>query len=127
LYGYNREIEPDAAFLKFILKFSHLQKFGIAIGQDPELSSLFQLVFCDARQQGAWQEIREVEVRIIFVEDGDIFMPHHNALLEDVSEPVFNQMVGQQQKYEKWWNQFTVSKMCDAENMKCEVILQASM
>jgi hypothetical protein len=87
---------PGEAFLKSLLKCSHLQKLVITIGHEVGLSSLLQLVFCDALQQGAWQEIRKVEVRVGY-DSGDS------------PELIFNQMVGQQPKYEKCWNQFTVS------------------
>jgi hypothetical protein len=88
----------DEAFFKILHNFSALQELGITISYGSELSSLFQLVFCDALQQGAWQEIRKVKVTIVYNNDGSqIFQ-------------IFNQMVRQQKLYEKWWNQFTVSR-----------------
>jgi hypothetical protein len=94
----DEELIPDEEFLKFLLNCSSLRELEISVVEGAELSSLFQLVFCDALQQGAWQEIRKVKVMI-------------QCYLDDSRrKQFFNQMVGQKQKYERWWNQFTVSK-----------------
>jgi hypothetical protein len=93
---YDGKLIPDEAFLKFLLNCSGLQKVKIIIQNCTELSSLFQLIFCDALQQGAWKEIREVTVEI------------DTRSTEGPRKFFFNQMVRLQQKYEKWWNWFIV-------------------
>jgi hypothetical protein len=92
------ELIPDEEFLKFLLNYSSLQELEIIVRHGAELSSVFQLVFCDALQQGAWQEIRKVKVMIQCGVHGSR------------GKQFFNQMVGQKERYERWWNQFTVSK-----------------
>jgi hypothetical protein len=92
------EFIPDEAFLKSLLNCSGLQDFGITIGYCSELLPLFQLVFCDALQQGAWHEIRKVKVKIIY------------HAFDDAEDQFLNQMIGQQRKYENWWNRVTASK-----------------
>jgi hypothetical protein len=56
------------------------------------------VVFSDALQQGARQAIKKVKVWI------------RCNLGDSPGKQIFNQMVGQKRKYEKWWNQLTVSK-----------------
>jgi hypothetical protein len=97
---------PDEAFLKSLLNCSGLKELGITISHGSELSSLFQLVFCDALQEGAWKKIRKVKVTIVY------------NLFRSPGDRFFDQMVGQKQKYKKWWNQFTVSKEDRAITLK---------
>ena len=66
-----------------------LQTLEIGISQDLGLDSLIQFVFCDAREQGVWRDIRSVELRVRYF---------------------FVQTVGHQKHYEKWWKKFTVAK-----------------
>ena len=81
----------------FLFNLSCLQKLYISISLDSSLDSLFQVVFCDAREQGVWRDIRSVEVE---------------AWFSDYSEGshFFDQTVGHQRLYEKWWKEFTVTK-----------------
>jgi hypothetical protein len=91
------ELIPDEAFLKSLLNCSGLQELSISILHGSELYSLFRLGFCGALQQGAWQEIRKVEMRTI------------SNVSYSPGDQFFNQIV--EQKYEKWWNRFKVSKI----------------
>ena len=75
-----------------------LKTFGITISKDLELGSLIHLVFCNAREQGVWPDIRSVEVKVTFT-----------GGLKDDAYRFFNQTVGHQQNYEKWWKEFTVT------------------
>jgi hypothetical protein len=75
---------------------------------------LIQFVFCDAWEQGVWHGIRSVGVTVWF---------EINA--ENERSHFFNQMVGDQQHYEKWWKEFTVSR--EDEGWKPKSILRASM
>jgi len=94
----------DEACLKrlhdFLCNRSHLQNLIIKISWSMGLDSLFQFVFCDAREQGQglWQDIRSVEVwgkpRDPSIADG-----HESGL-----------MVRNQQQYEKWWKNFAVTR-----------------
>jgi hypothetical protein len=88
------QLTPDEGFLKSLMNCSSLQELEIITNHKSEPSSLFQLIFCEALQQGAWQEIRKVNMTV-----------YHSP-----GNRIFNQMVGQQQKYEKWWKRFTVSE-----------------
>jgi hypothetical protein len=65
---------------------------------DLGLDSLIQFVFCDAREQGVWRDIRSVEVKVWFTGSSRMMGYHF-----------FSQMVGHQQHYEKWWKEFTVT------------------
>ena len=62
------------------------------------LDSLIQVVFCDAREQGAWRDIRSVET--------EVWCGRSSEGLH-----FFNRAVGQQHVYEKWWKEFTVTKV----------------
>jgi hypothetical protein len=60
-----RDLIPDEAFFKSLLNCSGLQELEITMWwRGTGLSPLFQLIFCYALQQGAWQEIRNVKVTI---------------------------------------------------------------
>ena len=58
---------------------------------------MIHFVFCGAREQGVWQDIRIVEVRVLFDVTSEVFS-------------FFDKIVGHQQHYEKWWKEFTVTK-----------------
>ena len=88
-----------------------LQTLEISISNDLELGSLIQFVFCNAWEQGVWQDIRRVEVKVSFTGGP-----------EDEAYRFFNQTVGHQQDYEKWWKELTVT-MGDS----FVVIVEASM
>jgi hypothetical protein len=97
----------------FIHNCSHLQQLEIILNYSLELDSLIQFVFCGAWEQGIWRDIRSVQANVLFDE-----------LLEGSAnerDHFVSQMVGHQQRYEKQWVQFTVTKRVD------RVILNASM
>ena len=106
----------DEAALKSLQEFlcscSCLQKLEVLIYQIRGLDSLIQFVFCDAWKHGVWQDIRSVEVKVPFSHSSRSGGYHF-----------FNQMVGRQQYYEKWWNEFTVAM----EDWDVMVIIRASV
>jgi hypothetical protein len=73
-----------------------LQELKFQIWHVSGLDSLIQFVFCDAQEQGVWQDIRSVELKQL---------PSINGVDQD-----FNKMVGQTLHYEKWWKELTVSE-----------------
>ena len=81
----------------FFLDLSCLQKLYITISLHSRLDSLIRFVFCDAREQGVWRDIRSVEVEAWFsgYSEGPLF---------------FDRIVGHQRLYEIWWKKFTVTK-----------------
>jgi predicted RNA-binding protein with PIN domain len=74
------------------------------------LGSLIQLVFWDAWEQGVREDIRSVKVDIYF------------GYSENDIDHFISQMVGHRQHYEKWWNEFTVTK-----EESTRVMIRASM
>jgi hypothetical protein len=96
----DHQLIPDEAFLKSLLNCSDLQELQIAMRHSTGLPPLFQLIFRDVLQQGAWKDIRKVKVTIKCDLDDSPGKQKQN----------FNEVVGLKQKYEKWWNHFTVSK-----------------
>ena len=93
---------------KFLLNCPHLQRLEVDIYYRSELDSLFQFVFCDAQEQGVWQDIRSVKFTVGFwwVNDRISF---------------FNQMLENQQHYGKSWREFIVKNV-----WRNDVILSAS-
>jgi len=93
----------DEAGLKplrqFLCHCSRLQSLEIGISQFVGLDLLFQLVFCDAQERGAWRDIRSVEVR---GSSPNLSMVHGHRPLRS--------MVRHQQQYEKWWKELTVAR-----------------
>ena len=73
--------------------------------------SLMQFVFCDARDQGVWRDIRSVEVVVGLF--GSLRYNENSS---------FAWMVGHQQHYQKWWKEFTVTE----NPLQWEVIVRAS-
>ena len=91
----------DVDVLKsFLSTCSCLQELGIRISQEINLDSLIQFVFCGARAQGVWQDIRNVEVEV---------RARGSWTKKDTSN-FFSQIVGQQRDFDKWWKKFTVAK-----------------
>jgi hypothetical protein len=81
----------------FLFNLSCLEQLYISIFSYSEPDSLVQLVFCDARDQGVWQGIRGVEVKVWV-----------DAVLE--APRFLNQTVRHQWHYGKSWREFTVTK-----------------
>ena len=81
----------------FLFKLSCLQSLYIYISLVSGLDSLIQIVFCDAREQGVWRDIKSVEMK--FWNDASSEGSH-----------LFDQRVGHQHIYGKWWKEFTVTK-----------------
>ena len=96
----------------FLLNCPYLQQLEVAVYHHSELDSWFQFVFCDAREQGVWQDIRSVDFRVRFI--------HPDAKII-----FFNQMLGHQQHYGKSWREFTVTNE-ESEYLKDDIILWAS-
>jgi hypothetical protein len=81
----------------FVLTLSCLQQVDIEVPWGLGIDPLIHFIFCGASEQGAWRDIRSVEVEIRF-------MPSSEA------SQFFDQTVEHQQHYEKSWNTFTVTK-----------------
>ncbi len=96
----------------FFCNCSSLQKLVILTFQNLDLDSLIQFVFREAREKGAWRDIMSAEVKVSFTGSSRSDRNHF-----------FNQSVGHQQVYEKWWKEFTVT----TEDLRMMVIVRASM
>jgi len=96
---------------EFLRTCSCLQSLEIRISQDSGLQSLIQFIFCDAREQAIWRDIGSVEVKVMISPTSSSDMYHF-----------FNEIVGYQQHYEKWWKEFTVIM----EDSRMMVIVRAS-
>ena len=94
----------------FLFNLPCLQNLYITISPDSGLDSLIQTVFYDAREQGVWQDIRSVGLKV-----------WHGGPSE--GPDLFDRTVGHQHLYEKWWKEFTVTK----ENQGWTVIVMASV
>jgi hypothetical protein len=81
----------------FSINPSCLQNLDILVVWGLSLDSLIHFVFGGAWEQGVWRDIRSVEVEVWF-----------NSSSE--ASHFFDQTVGHQQRYEKWWKTFTVTK-----------------
>jgi hypothetical protein len=81
----------------FIITLSCLQKLDIFVPQGLGVDSLIYFAFCGARAKGVWRDIRSVEVEIRFSSSSK-------------ASHFFDQTVGHQQRYDKWWKAFTVTK-----------------
>jgi len=93
----------------FLYNCSGLQNLRLLFPQHLGVDYLIQFVCCDAREQGAWRDIKRVEVKVwVTASSGNDF---------------FNQITGDQQRYEKWWKEFTVTM----EDFPPWVIVRASM
>jgi hypothetical protein len=106
---------PDEEFLKSLHNSLSncpcLQELHIETWHFSGLDSLIQFVFCDAQEQGVWQDIRSVDLKQC------VHICH--------SGQVFNEWIGQTLHYKKWWKELTVNKQAEG-NCVC-VILSAIM
>jgi len=97
-----RESQPfDLAALNslhdFLFNLFCLQNLNISFPQALGIDSLIDFVFCGASERGVWRDIMSVEVEIWF-----------NSPSE--ASHLFDKIVGHQQRYEKWWKSFTVTR-----------------
>jgi len=81
----------------FLFNLSCLQSLDICVPQGLGIDSLIDFVFWEASEPGAWRDIRSAEVEIGFY-----------SSLE--ASHLFDQTIGTQPRYEKWWKSFTVTK-----------------
>ena len=81
----------------FLFNLSCLQELDIIVPHALGLDSMIHLVFCGAWQQAVWRDIRSVELEIQFHSSSE-------------ASHFFDQTVGHQRRYEKWWQTFTVTK-----------------
>jgi hypothetical protein len=81
----------------FVLTLSCLQQLDIEVPQGLGIARLIRLVFCGASEQGAWRDIKRVEMKIWFESSSE-------------ASQFFDQTVEHQQRYEKSWRTFTVTK-----------------
>jgi len=97
--GRNYNITLDEAVFKslhgFLFNSSCLQELVISIRHSSRPDSLIHFVFCDAREQEVWQDIRSVEVEVQFDSP-------------DTRDQSFDQMV-ERHYYGKQWNEFKVT------------------
>jgi len=85
------------SFHDFLFNLPRLQYLDIVVPQGLGMDSLLDFVFCGAPEHGVWRDIRSVEVEIWF-------NPSPEA------SDFMDQTIGYQQRYEKWWKSFTVTK-----------------
>ena len=81
----------------FLFNLSGLQNLHIFVFHGLGIDSLIDFVFCGASEHETWRDIRGVKVEIWF----DSFSE---------ASHLFDQTVGHQPRYEKWWKSFTVTK-----------------
>jgi len=81
----------------FLFNLSCLRCLYISVPPGLGIDSLIDFVFCGASEHGVWRDIRSVKVNIWFYSSSE--ESHH-----------FDQIVGHQLRYEKWWKSFTVTK-----------------
>jgi hypothetical protein len=111
-----RQILPFITFdgtalnsLLFVLTLSCLQRLYIEVPWGLGIAPLIRLVFRGASEQGAWRDIKCVKVMIQFTSSSE-------------ASQIFDQTVEDQQRYEKSWNTFTVTK-----NSLIRITINASM
>jgi len=85
------------SFHDFLFNLSCLQNLEIFVPQGLGIDPLIGLVFLGAPEHGVWLDIRRVEVGVRFDSASE-------------SSHFFDQTVGHQSRYEKWWKSFTVTK-----------------
>jgi hypothetical protein len=85
------------SFHNFVIPLSSLQNLNILVPQTLGIDPWIHLVVCGAWGQRVWRDIRSVKVQIQF-----------NSSSE--ASHFFDQTVGYQQLYEKWWKTFAVTK-----------------
>jgi hypothetical protein len=81
----------------FVITHSCLKQLYIDVPWGLAIVPLIRLVFCGASEQGAWRDIKCVEVKIRFEFSSE-------------ASQFFDQIVEDQQRYEKSWRTFTVTK-----------------
>ena len=104
IFDFSQYESPPEALYKSLTNFlcncPRLQQLEIYIPKYLSWAdSLAQFVFCDAREQGVWRDIRSVQVRFNI----------YGSVRDDVL-PFFIQTIGRQQHYEKWWKKVTVMR-----------------
>ena len=86
------------SFHDFLFKLSCLQNLDIWVSQGLGIDSLIDFVFCGASEHGVWRDIGSVKVIIDFSSSSE-------------ASHLFDQTVGHQPRYERWWKSFTVTKI----------------
>jgi len=97
----------------FLFNLSCLRNLDVFVPQGSGIDSLIDFVFCGASEHGVWRGIRSVEIDIWF-----------NPSSESEASHLFDQTVGHQPRYEKWWKSFTVTV---TRRFATTVIISASM
>jgi len=85
-------------FHDFLFNLPCLQNLDISVYWGRGIDSLIDFIFCGASEHGVWRDIRSAEVEIWF----------NSSSKPEVSH-LFDQTVGHQPRYEKWWKSFTVT------------------
>jgi len=85
------------SFHDFLSNLSYLQNLDISVPHGLGIDSLIDFVFCGAPEHGVWRDIKRVEVEVG---------------CDTISEAchLFDQTVGHQPRFEKWWKSFTVTR-----------------
>jgi len=81
----------------FLFNLSFLHDLDISVPQGLGVDSLIDFVFCGAPEHRVWRNIRSVKVEIEF--------SYHPG-----APSLFDQTVGHQPRYEKWWESFKVTR-----------------
>ena len=82
----------------FLCNIPRLRRLEMRIEWRLEIDPLVQFLFRGAREEGVWRDIRSVEVDFRFTDSSRI-----------EASSFFDQIVGQQQHYERWWKEFKVT------------------
>ena len=98
LYGISISEAVLKCLYDFLRNCRHLQELELDIRDHLEcIDPLMQFVFVDAREQGIWQDIRSVEMKVEFPGPGG----GANRFLKRTVE--------HERDYENWWEEFTVT------------------
>ena len=79
----------------FLYNYSCLQELEIYLCNYSGIDSLIRFLFCDSRKQGAWRDIRSVQVTV--------------ACTSSSRDVCFSQMARYRQYYKKWWEKLIVT------------------
>jgi len=91
------DLEAFNSLRDFLFDLSCLQNLDILVLQGLGIDSLIDFVFCGASEHGVWRDIRRVRAKVRFNSFSELY-------------DFFDQTVGHQQRYEKWWKSFTVTR-----------------
>jgi len=91
------DLEAFNSFRDVLFNLSCLLNLDILVPKGLGIDSLIEFVFFGAPEYGVWRNIRSVAVEIMLSSSLEAFH-------------LFDQTVGHQPHYEKWWKSFTVTE-----------------